>query len=165
MISLYVGITDYEWFRFLSASFSIASIGEVNFWQPGGRTNFRAVRAGNYFHFKLRAPRNFIVGGGVFAREILPTSIAWDAFLVGPRADSNPGVVVPAYPTRAHIRHGRGRWAAPVGVDHGSSRDPPRRANCSSASGRTGTNPPPPWSRRVSDRRDGRVPAALRGNR
>ena len=78
MVSLYVGITDYEWFRFLSAS---PSIEEVNFWQPGGRTNFRAVRAGELFLFKLHAPRNFIVGGGVFARaEILPTSIAWDAF-------------------------------------------------------------------------------------
>ena len=53
----------------------------MNFWQPGGRTNFRAVRPGELFLFKLHAPRNFIVGGGVFARaEILPTSIAWDAF-------------------------------------------------------------------------------------
>jgi hypothetical protein len=62
----------------LSAS---PSIEEVNFWQPGGRTNFRAVRAGELFLFKLHAPRNSIVGGGVFARaEILPTSIAWEAF-------------------------------------------------------------------------------------
>jgi putative restriction endonuclease len=31
--------------------------------------------------FKLHAPRNFIVGGGVFARaDILPTSLAWETF-------------------------------------------------------------------------------------
>ena len=31
--------------------------------------------------FKLHAPRNFVVGGGVFARaDILPTSLAWEAF-------------------------------------------------------------------------------------
>ncbi len=36
---------------------------------------------GELFLFKLHAPRNFVVGGGVFARaEILPTSIAWEAF-------------------------------------------------------------------------------------
>ena len=78
MVSLYVGITDYDWFRFLSA---LLSVEEVNFWQPGGRTNFRAVRPGELFLFKLHAPRNFVVGGGVFARaDILPTSLAWDAF-------------------------------------------------------------------------------------
>jgi putative restriction endonuclease len=77
-VNLYVGITDYDWFRFLSA---LQSVEEVNFWQPGGRTNFRALRSGELFLFKLHAPRNFIVGGGVFARaEILPTSIAWEAF-------------------------------------------------------------------------------------
>jgi putative restriction endonuclease len=78
MVNLYVGITDYEWFRFLSAS---PDIDEVNFWQPGGRTNFQALRPGELFLFKLHAPRNFIVGGGVFARaDILPTSLAWEAF-------------------------------------------------------------------------------------
>jgi putative restriction endonuclease len=39
------------------------------------------VRAGELFLFKLHAPRKFIVGGGVFARaDILPTSLAWEAF-------------------------------------------------------------------------------------
>src|SRR4051794_26990717 len=33
------------------------------------------------FLFKLHAPRNFVVGGGVFARaDILPTSLTWEAF-------------------------------------------------------------------------------------
>jgi len=78
MVNLYVGITDYEWFHFLSA---LSSVDEVNFWQPGGKTNLRALQPGELFLFKLHAPRNFIVGGGVFARaDILPSSLAWEAF-------------------------------------------------------------------------------------
>src|SRR6476659_6220838 len=78
MVNLYVGITDYDWFRFLS---TLPNVEEVNFWQPGGRTNFQALQPGELFLFKLHSPRNFIVGGGVFARaEILPTSLTWDAF-------------------------------------------------------------------------------------
>ena len=84
MVNLYVGITDYDWFRFLSA---LPNVDEVNFWQPGGRTNFKALQSGELFLFKLHSPRNFIVGGGVFARaDILPTSLAWDAFGIQWRA-------------------------------------------------------------------------------
>ena len=46
MVSLYIGITDYDWFRFPSA---LPGTEEVNFWQPGGRTNFRALRPGELF--------------------------------------------------------------------------------------------------------------------
>jgi putative restriction endonuclease len=78
VVNLYVGITDFDWFGFLSA---LPGVDEVNFWQPGGRTNFRALQPGELFLFKLHAPRNFIVGGGLFARaDILPTSLAWGAF-------------------------------------------------------------------------------------
>jgi putative restriction endonuclease len=78
MVNLYIGITDFHWFQFLSM---LPDIEEVNFWQPGGRTNFKALKLGELFLFKLHAPRNFIVGGGVFARaDILPISLAWDAF-------------------------------------------------------------------------------------
>ena len=78
MVNLYIGITDYDWFQFLS---SLPAVDEVNFWQPGGRTNFQALRPGELFLFKLHAPRNFVVGGGVFARaDILPTSLTWEAF-------------------------------------------------------------------------------------
>jgi len=81
MVNLYVGITDYDWFQFLSAQ---RGVDEVNFWQPGGRTNFKAIRPGELFLFKLHSPRNFIVGGGVFAHaDILPVSIAWEAFGFG----------------------------------------------------------------------------------
>jgi putative restriction endonuclease len=88
MVNLYVGIADYDWFRFLSA---LPRVEEINFWQPGGRTNFRALHAGELFLFKLHAPRNFIVGGGVFARaDILPTSLAWDTLGVSNGAASLP---------------------------------------------------------------------------
>ncbi len=78
MVNLYVGITDFNWYQFLAAQ---PNLDEVNFWQPGGKTNFRALQPGELFLFKLHSPRNFIVGGGVFARaDILPVSLAWDAF-------------------------------------------------------------------------------------
>lgn len=51
MVNLYVGITDYDWFRFLSAQ---PNIDEVNFWQPGGRVNFKALKPGELFLFKLQ---------------------------------------------------------------------------------------------------------------
>jgi putative restriction endonuclease len=84
--------------RFLSA---LPHVEEVNFWQPGGKTNFRALQPGELFLFKLHAPRNFIVGGGVFARaDILPTSLAWDAFGMSNGAASLPEM-------RARIAHYR----------------------------------------------------------
>jgi putative restriction endonuclease len=87
VVNLYVGITDYEWFRYLV---SLPTVEEVNFWQPGGRTNFKALQPGELFLFKLHAPRNFIVGGGVFARtDILPVSLAWDAFGISNGASSS----------------------------------------------------------------------------
>lgn len=73
----FVGVTDYSWFRFLQSQ----SPDEVNFWQPSGRTQFRALSAGELFLFKLHAPRNYIVGGGFFVRSsLLPTFLAWEAF-------------------------------------------------------------------------------------
>ena len=39
---------------------------EVNFWQPGSNTQFRALSPGELLLFKLHSPDNFIVGGGVF---------------------------------------------------------------------------------------------------
>src|SRR3974377_2455949 len=57
MVNLYIGITDYEWFRYLSA---LPNVEEVNFWQPGGRTNFKALQPGELFFFKLPLLLNFI---------------------------------------------------------------------------------------------------------
>jgi putative restriction endonuclease len=53
----------------------------VNFWQPSGSRQFKTLQEGELFLFKLHAPQNFIVGGGVFFRSSLaPLSIAWEAF-------------------------------------------------------------------------------------
>ncbi|TXG85619.1 MAG: HNH endonuclease [Sphingomonadales bacterium] len=71
-------MTDKDWYDYLSHQ---PEIEEVNFWQPSGRTKFRALRPGELFLFKLHSPNNFIVGGGIFAHASLaPTSLAWEAF-------------------------------------------------------------------------------------
>lgn len=86
MVKLYIGITDFDWFRFLRETPGIA---EVNFWQPGGKTNFRALQQGELFLFKLHAPRHFIVGGGIFVHaNVLPISVAWDTFGISNGAPS-----------------------------------------------------------------------------
>ena len=89
----YVGITDGDWFSFLSGR---PDLDEVNFWQPSGSTRFQALRPNELFLFRLHAPRRFIVGGGFFAYStILPTSLAWDSFLekngAGPRWTAKTG--------------------------------------------------------------------------
>lgn len=77
MISLFVAITDRSWFDLLSAE----RPDEVNFWQPSGTRNFRAVSVGELFLFKLHAPDDFIVGGGVLSHSSnVPLSLAWEAF-------------------------------------------------------------------------------------
>jgi putative restriction endonuclease len=77
-MKLYVGVTDNGWYRFLS---QLPNVDEINFWQPGGTTQFRALQLGEPFLFKLHAPQNFIVGGGFFTHSsILPVSLAWEAF-------------------------------------------------------------------------------------
>ena len=74
----YVGVTDNDWFDFLSQQ---QEIDEVNFWQPGGRTQFKSLLPGEPFFFKLHSPLNYITGGGFFAHHsILPMSLAWKTF-------------------------------------------------------------------------------------
>jgi putative restriction endonuclease len=74
---MYVGITDYDWYMTLRQ----ANCDEINFWKPGGKTNFKALNEGELFLFKLHSPRNYIVGGGLFLKYILlPSSLAWEAF-------------------------------------------------------------------------------------
>jgi len=73
----FVGVTDYDWYQSLSAQ----AYDEVNFWKPGGSTNFKALEPGELFLFKLHAPLNYIVGGAYFVRfYILPSFLAWEAF-------------------------------------------------------------------------------------
>jgi putative restriction endonuclease len=68
VVNLYVGITDYDWFRFLS---DLPFVDEINFWQPGGRTNFQALRPGELFLFKLHARAT---SSSVVASSLAPTS-------------------------------------------------------------------------------------------
>jgi putative restriction endonuclease len=76
-VRLVVAVTDGDWFDHLRVN---SQLSEVNFWSPSA-TNFRALEPGEFFLFKLHAPRNFIVGGGVFAyANSLPCSLAWEAF-------------------------------------------------------------------------------------
>lgn len=76
-LNLVVAITDSDWFEFLSRQFHLP---EINFWAPSAAA-FRALQPGELFLFKLHAPRNHIVGGGVFAyANTLPCSLAWEAF-------------------------------------------------------------------------------------
>ncbi len=74
----YIGITDNDWFSYLS---SLDGLDEVNFWQPSGSVDFKALLPGEPFLFKLHSPNDFIVGGGFFSHHsILPFSLAWTAF-------------------------------------------------------------------------------------
>jgi putative restriction endonuclease len=76
-INLVVAVTDNDWFEMLRRHLDLS---EVNFWAPSA-ANFRALRPGEMFLFKLHAPRNMIVGGGIFAHtNTLPCSVAWEAF-------------------------------------------------------------------------------------
>ncbi len=76
-INLVVAVTDDDWFEMLRRQ---PNLSEVNFWAPSA-ANFRALQPGEMILFKLHAPRNFIVGGGIFAySNSLPCSLAWTAF-------------------------------------------------------------------------------------
>jgi putative restriction endonuclease len=76
-INLVVAVTDDDWFEMLRWQ---PNLSEVNFWAPSA-ASFRALQPGEMFLFKLHAPRNVIVGGGIFAyANALPCSLAWTAF-------------------------------------------------------------------------------------
>jgi putative restriction endonuclease len=82
----FVGVTDRDWFELLR---SLGQLDEVNFWQPSGNREFRALEPGELFLFKLHYPYNFIVGGGFFAHSsILPINLAWETFGVSNGAAS-----------------------------------------------------------------------------
>ena len=76
-VRLVVAVTDRGWFDHLRRRPDLA---EVNFWAPSD-VSFKALQPGELFLFKLRAPVDRIVGGGVFAyATTLPCSLAWEAF-------------------------------------------------------------------------------------
>lgn len=74
----WIGVTDNDWFRFLR---SRPHLDEVNFWQPSGGKRFRVLEPSGLFLFKLHAPENFIVGGGLFAHfSKVGHRTAWEWF-------------------------------------------------------------------------------------
>jgi putative restriction endonuclease len=84
-LNLVVAVTDDDWFETLRRH---PNLDEVNFWAPSA-VSFRALEPGEMFLFKLHAPRNMIVGGGIFAyANALPCSLAWEAFGEGNGARS-----------------------------------------------------------------------------
>jgi putative restriction endonuclease len=78
MLRGYVATTDFDWYSYLRTR---RDLDEVNFWQPSGSRQFRAIKSGEPFFFKLKSPQNRIAGFGVFLRgEILPDWLAWECF-------------------------------------------------------------------------------------
>lgn len=76
-MKFWVGVTDNNWYDFLSR----LKPEEVNFWQPGGSQVFRAVDQFAPFLFKLHHPDNYIAGGAFFVKQsFLPLSFAWETF-------------------------------------------------------------------------------------
>jgi putative restriction endonuclease len=82
-MKFYLGVTDQNWFDFLRSK---PNLEEVNFWQPSGINEFRSLRSGDLFLFKLHRSsrtlkRDLVAGGGVFVSfSILPISLAWETF-------------------------------------------------------------------------------------
>jgi putative restriction endonuclease len=77
VVSLFIAITDDDWFSQLSAE----APDEANFWRPSGTKRFSAIAPGELLLFKLHSPNDFIVGGGVFSHASnVPLSLAWEAF-------------------------------------------------------------------------------------
>ena len=65
MMRFFVGVTDYDWFRFLAAR---TGIDEVNFWQPSGGIAFKALQPGGLFLFKLHIVRATSSSGAASSR-------------------------------------------------------------------------------------------------
>src|SRR5688572_8412321 len=76
-MKIYLGVTDNNWYNHLS----LINPEDINFWQPGGNSNFKVLEPGAPFLFKLKSPINKIGGVGFFSSQtFLPINIAWDVF-------------------------------------------------------------------------------------
>jgi len=74
---LYIGNTDYQWYKFLSTF----APEDINFWQPSGRYRFHAIEPGAPFLLRLKSPINKIAGIGFFSsHSLLPIDFAWEVF-------------------------------------------------------------------------------------
>jgi len=76
-MNYYIGNTDLGWFNYLKQ----LNPEDINFWQPGGLSHFKAIESGSPFLFKLKSPINKIAGIGFFtSHSILPIDFAWEIF-------------------------------------------------------------------------------------
>ncbi len=76
-MKFYLGVTDNNWYNYLSH----INPEDINFWQPSGSVNFKVLKTGAPFLFKLKSPLNVIGGIGFFSSHtFLPMTIAWDTF-------------------------------------------------------------------------------------
>ncbi|MBI3609906.1 MAG: HNH endonuclease [Nitrospirae bacterium] len=74
----YIANTDYDWYLFLQQQ---TDLDEVNFWQPSGGRQFKAISKYAPFFFKLKKPYYAISGFGYFRHfSIIPARLAWDTF-------------------------------------------------------------------------------------
>jgi putative restriction endonuclease len=90
-VKAYVGVTDIDWYKYLS---SRSSIREANFWRPYGSRAFKILVPGEPFIFKTKAPLNQIVGGAIFEGFVsLNISRAWEFFGEG-NGVSSPDALV-----------------------------------------------------------------------
>lgn len=75
-MKFYLGVTNLSWYQNLSK----INTDDVNFWQPGGNTNFGVLQPGEPFLFKLKV-HNVIGGLGFFSQQIfLPLNFAWELY-------------------------------------------------------------------------------------
>ena len=76
-----VAPTDERWFSYFRPSDELTGVDEVNFWRPSAQDEFRALRSGEPFFFRLKAPHNAIAGFGFFALSSrMPVQLAWEIF-------------------------------------------------------------------------------------
>jgi len=80
----YLANTDPEWYAFLRPRVRPPGrLDEVNFWRPSERI-FRALRSGEPFLFRIKAPHNAICGFAQFEYSTpLPAWLAWEVFEEG----------------------------------------------------------------------------------
>lgn len=77
MEKIFVAVTDYTWYK----NVKLLNNDLINFWSPSGNIEFRAISNGDLFLFKLREPKNFIVGGGIFeSSSNISLDDAWSTF-------------------------------------------------------------------------------------
>jgi len=73
----YIGNTDFDWYNYLKK----INPEDINFWQPSGLSNFKAIEKGSPFLLRLKNPINKIAGIGFFSsHSILPIEFAWEVF-------------------------------------------------------------------------------------